>query len=228
MPRPDLHDVLPDLPKPRGVLVFLNPQARKWALIGITVALLGLVGAVVAERADASVKPATTESTSVKPATMPSDRFKSYPVPRQCKGRQCKYVADDRCEIEDPDYPLNGVTIDAYRMLVGYPEFVINKRGQFHVDSFEYLGYNELGEHHFDRVGVHVRIPGTKLHRSQRVTPIYWFLPGGVKNGKALTEEENGWTVRGLVVVFDAYDRGNHCRVVVSPWDVAWATGGVR
>jgi hypothetical protein len=192
-------------------------RRTKLIVAGCVLALLAGVTAAVAGRADAAVKPATQGSAG----------FKSYPIPKQCQGRQCVYVADDRCEIDDPDYPLNGVTIDAYRMLVGYPEFVINKRGQVHVKSFEYLGYNELGEHHFDRVAVHVRIPGTKLHRSQRVTPIYWFLPGGVKNGKSIGAD-NGWTVRGLEVVFDAYDRGKHCRVVVSPWDVAWAHRGQR
>jgi hypothetical protein len=186
----------------------VNPQARRYTLLLIVVVLCGILAASLAAAAEASTKPATQGSTE----------FKSYPIPKQCHGRQCVYVADDRCEIDDPDTGA----IDAYRMLVGYPEFVINKRGQVHVKSFEYLGYNELGEHHFDRVAVHVRIPGTKLHRSQRVTPIYWFLPGGVKNGKSIGAD-NGWTVRGLEVVFDAYDRGKHCRVVVSPWDVAWA-----
>lgn len=178
-------------------------------LVALVLAALAVVGAVVAGRASASAGS--------------SGEFRSYPVPRQCQHRSCDYVANDRCEIEDPDYTLEGRQVDAYRMLVGYPEFQVNRQGQFHVASFEYLGYNELGEHHWDRVGVHVRIPGNKRDHSQRVTPIWWFLPGGVQAGKSLDGEDNGWTVRGLEVVFDAYDRGKHCRVVVTPWDVPWA-----
>lgn len=191
------------------------------------IAVLAAVAVVTASRAEAATAELTRESASVTAQATPSPKFKAYPIPRQCQHRECDYVADDRCEIEDQDYLRGGETIDAYRMLVGYPEFVINRAGQVHVKSFEYLGYNELGEHHFDQVGVHVRIPGTKLHHSQRVTPIYWFLPGGVKNGKTI-DADNGWTVRGLEVVFDAYDRGKHCRAVVSPWDVAWAQRGQR
>lgn len=195
----------------------MDRRTRIYIALFVVALVTGFVASMVS-RADASVKPATAKGA----------KFKAYPVPKQCQHRDCRYVADDRCEIEDPDTASHdGTVIDAYRMLVGFPEFQINKRGQFHVKSVEFLGYNEYGEHYWDRVGVYVRIPGTKAHRSQRVTPIYWFqhTPHG---GKALSDDPgsadgNGWTVRGLEVVFVGYDRGKSCTTVVSPWDVPWA-----
>lgn len=176
--------------------MFLNPQARKWALIGVVIVLLGVIAAVVAARAEAY---------SVKPAGTP----RQAPVP--C--RSCHYWAS----AANSTFGHDGIPIT----LRAGAEYVVYRTGQVHVMTVAYSGEDSYGPFAFDRVTAFLRIANTKEPIAGTyvgTTPRNWWEGDGTTRwGQKYLGRKNGRTVNGIELVVDGYWGKQHVRTVVDP-----------